>query len=61
LRGYWVWEEESEGEGCMRKRKEIRCIVFGRRAEEAIWRIAFVKLHIANHWDSTGTWRKMSI
>jgi hypothetical protein len=20
-----------------------------------------VKLHFANHWDSTGTWRKMSI
>jgi hypothetical protein len=56
-----VWEEESGGEGCMRKRKGIRRSIFGGRAEKAICGIAFVKLHIANHWDSTGTWRKMSI
>jgi hypothetical protein len=39
-----VWEEESGGEGCMRKRKGIRRSILGGRAEKAICGIAFVKL-----------------
>jgi hypothetical protein len=58
--GSWVCEEESGVEGCMRKRRS-RHTVFGRRAEKLICRIVFVELHFANHWDSIGTWRKMSI
>ena len=56
-----VWVEEIGRKNCTSKSKGIMAMLVLKAISGAYMREGDVKMHIADHWNSTGTWRKLSI
>lgn len=58
---FGIWAEESGADGRMSKRKEeTHTVALENRGDQDAQGEA-IQLQIADHWNSTGTWRKLSI